>query len=402
MRAERGQETPLTGRPTPAHTTGDLAGAQPNLLMGADDRTLAILEHRRQTGGMRRRGWLVRRALLLADVLGLAFAFLVAQALATGDRRRGRRSSSAEPRRCSSSRRCPPGSCSRSSTASTTATRSGPTTRRSTTSPASSTSSRVGAWLFFIGAWRDRASPTRTSRSWSLFWALAIAARHGRPRGRRARYCRATARLPAEHGHRRRRRRRAARGAQAPRSTPSTGSTCVGFVDRRRRRSAATISAPDAARARPTGCPRSIRMLDVERVDHRVLERLARADARPDPLAARTSTSRSTSCPRLFEVSARTSASTRSRGSRSSACRRSASRARRGCSSARWTSSSPRSASCARAALRSCSRCRSSSTRAARCSSARCAWAPATATFRISSSARWSRTPTSARRTSRT
>ena len=85
MRAERGQETPLTGRPTPAHTTGDPAGAQPNLLMGADDRTLAILEHRRQTGGMRRRGWLVRRALLLADVLGLAFAFLIAQAVATGE-----------------------------------------------------------------------------------------------------------------------------------------------------------------------------------------------------------------------------------------------------------------------------------------------------------------------------
>ena len=53
--------------------------------MGADDRTLAILEHRRQTGGMRRRGWLVRRALLLADVLGLAFAFLIAQAVAAGE-----------------------------------------------------------------------------------------------------------------------------------------------------------------------------------------------------------------------------------------------------------------------------------------------------------------------------
>jgi exopolysaccharide biosynthesis polyprenyl glycosylphosphotransferase len=75
----------LTERPIPAHTIGDPLEALPNLLAGADDRTLAILEHRRQTGRMRRRGWLVRRALLLADVLGLAFAFFLAQAVASGE-----------------------------------------------------------------------------------------------------------------------------------------------------------------------------------------------------------------------------------------------------------------------------------------------------------------------------
>jgi exopolysaccharide biosynthesis polyprenyl glycosylphosphotransferase len=45
-----------------------------------DDRTLEIAA-RRRSGNVRRRGWLVRRALVLADVAGLFFAFLVAQNL---------------------------------------------------------------------------------------------------------------------------------------------------------------------------------------------------------------------------------------------------------------------------------------------------------------------------------
>jgi exopolysaccharide biosynthesis polyprenyl glycosylphosphotransferase len=44
-----------------------------------DERTLRILERRRRTAVVRRRGWLVRRALLVADVLGLAAAFLIAE-----------------------------------------------------------------------------------------------------------------------------------------------------------------------------------------------------------------------------------------------------------------------------------------------------------------------------------
>jgi exopolysaccharide biosynthesis polyprenyl glycosylphosphotransferase len=46
-----------------------------------DDRTIEILEHRRRTALVRRRGWLVRRMLLLADLVGLAVAFAVAQLL---------------------------------------------------------------------------------------------------------------------------------------------------------------------------------------------------------------------------------------------------------------------------------------------------------------------------------
>lgn len=44
-----------------------------------DARTTEILERRRSAGGLRRRGWLVRRALLTADLLGLACAFLAAE-----------------------------------------------------------------------------------------------------------------------------------------------------------------------------------------------------------------------------------------------------------------------------------------------------------------------------------
>jgi exopolysaccharide biosynthesis polyprenyl glycosylphosphotransferase len=46
-----------------------------------DDRTLEILERRRATSTVRRRGWLVRRMLLAADLFGLAIAFIVAQLL---------------------------------------------------------------------------------------------------------------------------------------------------------------------------------------------------------------------------------------------------------------------------------------------------------------------------------
>ena len=46
-----------------------------------DDRTLAILEQRQKTATIHRRGWLVRRMLLLADVLGLFAAFTIAEIL---------------------------------------------------------------------------------------------------------------------------------------------------------------------------------------------------------------------------------------------------------------------------------------------------------------------------------
>jgi exopolysaccharide biosynthesis polyprenyl glycosylphosphotransferase len=48
-----------------------------------DERTLAILEQRRKTATIRRRGWLIRRMLLAADLVGLIGAFGIAQWLAS-------------------------------------------------------------------------------------------------------------------------------------------------------------------------------------------------------------------------------------------------------------------------------------------------------------------------------
>jgi hypothetical protein len=44
-----------------------------------DARTLEILDRRRKTATIRRRGWLIRRMLLLADIVGLTLAFVVAE-----------------------------------------------------------------------------------------------------------------------------------------------------------------------------------------------------------------------------------------------------------------------------------------------------------------------------------
>ena len=66
--------------------TALLDGLRLNDEIGAviDDRTIEILEHRRRTAVVRRRGWLVRRMLLLADLAGLALAYILAE-LVFGD-----------------------------------------------------------------------------------------------------------------------------------------------------------------------------------------------------------------------------------------------------------------------------------------------------------------------------
>jgi exopolysaccharide biosynthesis polyprenyl glycosylphosphotransferase len=45
------------------------------------ERTLSILERRRRTARVKRRGWLVRRALLVADLVGLNLGFFLSQAI---------------------------------------------------------------------------------------------------------------------------------------------------------------------------------------------------------------------------------------------------------------------------------------------------------------------------------
>jgi exopolysaccharide biosynthesis polyprenyl glycosylphosphotransferase len=54
-----------------------------------DDRTLDILDRRRRTAVIQRRGWLVRRMLAMADVLGLVLAFVVAEWIVTAHNDRG-------------------------------------------------------------------------------------------------------------------------------------------------------------------------------------------------------------------------------------------------------------------------------------------------------------------------
>jgi exopolysaccharide biosynthesis polyprenyl glycosylphosphotransferase len=52
-------------------------GRQSALSLGVSEQTLEILEQRRRTAIVHRRGWLVRRILFLADVLGISLAALV-------------------------------------------------------------------------------------------------------------------------------------------------------------------------------------------------------------------------------------------------------------------------------------------------------------------------------------
>ncbi len=51
---------------------------------GLDERTLAVVERLRASGGRRGRGWLVRRALAAADVVGLTLSFALTLSLAGG------------------------------------------------------------------------------------------------------------------------------------------------------------------------------------------------------------------------------------------------------------------------------------------------------------------------------
>jgi exopolysaccharide biosynthesis polyprenyl glycosylphosphotransferase len=70
----------------PAGTIGALAEGPliPEELRSAlDGRTLEILDRRRATAKVRRRGWLVRRALMWADLFGLSLAFATSESLSS-------------------------------------------------------------------------------------------------------------------------------------------------------------------------------------------------------------------------------------------------------------------------------------------------------------------------------
>src|SRR4051812_36706178 len=54
------------------------------LAQSVDERTLEILARRRRTATVHRRGWLVRRVLLAADLSGLALALLATHRITSG------------------------------------------------------------------------------------------------------------------------------------------------------------------------------------------------------------------------------------------------------------------------------------------------------------------------------
>lgn len=56
-----------------------MSATAPAIYDRLDQRTLEILEHRTGKANVQRRGWLVRRALLAADLVGLSLAFLIAE-----------------------------------------------------------------------------------------------------------------------------------------------------------------------------------------------------------------------------------------------------------------------------------------------------------------------------------
>jgi exopolysaccharide biosynthesis polyprenyl glycosylphosphotransferase len=79
----------LPMRQVPAPDGGDAERTRPQSASDAldfalDDRTLKILEHRRATATVRRRGWLVQRTLAISDMLALVLAFAITGFTADG------------------------------------------------------------------------------------------------------------------------------------------------------------------------------------------------------------------------------------------------------------------------------------------------------------------------------
>jgi exopolysaccharide biosynthesis polyprenyl glycosylphosphotransferase len=80
------ETAPLRSRGRRLNTTeqralSEAAALYDEMVALVDGRTLEILERRRKTATVRRRGWLIRRVLLLADLVGLVAAFALAELL---------------------------------------------------------------------------------------------------------------------------------------------------------------------------------------------------------------------------------------------------------------------------------------------------------------------------------
>ena len=317
------------------HVSAPRRRAPFDIFASADPRTLEILRRRHTARHPRRRGWLVRRALVVADLAGLAAAMVTVELifgqgsgaanrvhpllealvlLATlpgwiviarfyrlydRDEERTRPLDGRRPRR-----RLPP------------------------------RHRRRLALLRRASALTGVADP-QLSKMFA-FWVAGDRASSPSRAPSRARWCRRSITYlqntiivgAGDVGQLRR--------AQADPATPSTASTSSASSTTRRRSCATDLehvqllgSPDDAARA-------GRELLDVERVVDRLLERLRRADARARPVAATTLDVQIDIVPRLFElVGPSVKIAHASRGCRSSGCRRRGSRRSSRCGQAR-------------------------------------------------------------------
>ena len=195
----------------------------------------------------------------------------------------------------------------------------------------------VGAWLVFVAAWASgAASPGMTKLV--TFWALAVVLVTGGRAIARATVRRQRAYLQ-NSDHRRCRRRRPADRPQAH-AAPGVRHQASSASSTATRRSDARTSA-DLTVLGATGRAAAslIRELDVERVIIAFSNDPHGHESRARPPTARSSTSRSTSSRGCSRSSARTSRCTRSRGWRSSGCRPRSGSPPRASSSAGSTSS---------------------------------------------------------------
>src|SRR3989442_2071996 len=71
----------VTTRPSRVPIAAWPSGSVEGLYDVVGERTRQIIEYRRRGAGTRRRGWLIRRALVGADVVGLGVGFLPAELL---------------------------------------------------------------------------------------------------------------------------------------------------------------------------------------------------------------------------------------------------------------------------------------------------------------------------------
>ena len=275
------------------------------LAPGLDAQTINVIERHRGGKLVQGRGWLVRRALAVADMVGLSAAFIIAMVWWAGSPVDDRVSDLLEFAIFALSLPAWILAANLYGLYSSDEERTDHSTADDLVRVFHLVT--VGSWVLFLGVTFTAVADPSLQRLLT-FWALAIVLITSLRALARA-LCRRTQRLPPEHRHRRRRGRRAARRAQA---APASRVR----PQRRRLRRCSAEGAPAGPRRpqppRHARAPRGDRAGSRGRARrHRVLERLARGDARPHPVAQGPGRPDRHRPAPVRGASARTSASTR-------------------------------------------------------------------------------------------